>query len=500
MGGGVDLRSYNLDWSEVFLISSTEIKLEIDDFSRFILENGIENIFWSQPSEKFLMERNLKLRFKDSKVFFIFKEQCVFWSDSWGYFNIEDFQESYDNHIFFAINRLKQEFSKQNYWQDSTGSIYEDIKNKGWIFDNEFEKSVRFFEGYVAPEKISKIIMKYSYEYGFRNIKEILISERAGFRDFDDYSDGREFKAPDKSTLESFRTLEKLEFNMSLKNKTHALLFAILLQIKLKLKDKTSHIIPFENLGQIYETLLLFMPKTNYAGFIPISGLEELHKVILEEPSYSLLGFYDRSSDAFQFSELKLYVDASSILHNGPKRGYENKDEPYPNIYYLEDCLRSLKKNSIEVSGIYIDSGTARSVINYEKDFREKYLSIASKYFITPTFTNEKADERLIQKLKDDPNCFVITNDGYDEYNLKENEKKRLISFQRTDSSSYSFYMSDGTDLNKFLEGKTTKFKEFLNVKPLRELGNWPYKEQYDLWEIESFSLALFRKLNKETP
>ena len=96
----------------------------------------------------------------DSRVFFIFVEHCAYWSDSWGFYEIEDFRESESNGTFFAINRLREEYKGKVYWQDSVGSIYEDSKNSGYSLGDDFEKSVRFFDGYVAPNIISTTIMK----------------------------------------------------------------------------------------------------------------------------------------------------------------------------------------------------------------------------------------------------------------------------------------------------------------------------------------------------
>lgn len=489
------MRYYNLNWSEVFLISSTEIKLEIDDFTRYIMENKVENIFWSQPSEKLLKERNIKLRFDDSKLFLIFVGQCIYWSDSWGFNKIEDFQESYSNNMFFAINRLREEYKGKVYWQDSVGSIYEDAKDRGYSIEDEFEESVKFFEGYVASKEISSVIMKYANEKGFRTVNEVLISDRAGFSNIRDYSDGRDFMAPDKSTLESFRALEKLKYYMSLKNKTNALLFAVLLKMKAKVKETESGKIPSVKLDEIWEALSTFMPTNNYVDFSIIRSLEELRKVILENSSYSLIGFYDHSNDAFQFSELKLYVDASNILHNGSKKGYPNKNSPNPNITYLKECLRDLKTNSIEVTGIYIDSGTLRSIRNSGTDTWEEYKKVVKMYKITPTFEGEEADNRLIQKIRDDPNCYVITNDGFGKYDLNDNQRGRLISFQRSKSGNYRFYMFNRTDINEFLGKKDLELKEYLNVEQLKNLGNWPYQDSYDSLEIQSYSNKLFQKL-----
>lgn len=334
------------------------------------------------------------------------------------------------------------------------GSIYEDAKDRGYSIEDEFEESVKFFEGYVASKEISSVIMKYANEKGFRTVNEVLISDRAGFSNIRDYSDGRDFMAPDKSTLESFRALEKLKYYMSLKNKTNALLFAVLLKMKAKVKETESGKIPSVKLDEIWEALSTFMPTNNYVDFSIIRSLEELRKVILENSSYSLIGFYDHSNDAFQFSELKLYVDASNILHNGSKKGYPNKNSPNPNITYLKECLRDLKTNSIEVTGIYIDSGTLRSIRNSGTDTWEEYKKVVKMYKITPTFEGEEADNRLIQKIRDDPNCYVITNDGFGKYDLNDNQRGRLISFQRSKSGNYRFYMFNRTDINEFLGKK----------------------------------------------
>ena len=498
MGGRVDMRYYNLDWSNVFLITSTETMLGIDEFSRFVIENEIENIFWSQPSEAFLKERNTKLRFPDSKIFLVFVGHVMYWSDSWGYWKVEDFLESYENRIFFAINRLKEKYADQIYWKDSVGSLYEDAKYEEYTLEEEFESSVKFFNGCIQNSKSSKVIMDHAKKKGFRMIDEMLISEEAGFVNFDDYSDGKEFRAPNKQTLESVRLLENLEYSLKFKDKTHALLFAVLLWRKEKLKEIQSNNIPPEKLDLIYSDLLMFMPRVSYTGFNRISNQEEVKRMILENSSYSLLGFYDQSNEAFQFSELKLYVDGSSILHNGQKRGYQDENKLYPDISYLEDCLRDLETISIMVTGVYIDSGTVRLLKNSNNEIWKRYQNIADKYSLTPTFTDEKADERLIHKLRDDPNCFVITNDGFDEYNLSESEKGRLIFFQRSKKGRYTFYLNNRTKINKFLGDKNLQLRKYLNIKPLRELGNWPYRDSYDSFEIQSYSNELFQKLKEK--
>jgi hypothetical protein len=183
-------------------------------------------------------------------------------------------------------------------------------------------------------------------------------------------------------------------------------------------------------------------------------------------------------------------------MHNGPRRGGVNRNEKEPNVNYLQDCLNCLKRMEIDPKGIYIDSGTVRAITNSSKHAKNSYFDICNNYEVTPTLTEEKADERLIKKLRDDPNCFVITNDSYDEYELTGLEKERLIRFERT-GSNYNFEMENGSKFIDHLKTIDNEIKKFLNITPLHDLGKWP-KVSFDESEIQSFSIKFSHKLIEE--
>ena len=122
------IRCYDIDLARTYLINSLESELPIDDFGRYVLDNKIENVFRYKPTIEFLNERRVSLKFKESILFVCFHNQNLFWTDSWGYTDINDFLESYDNQIFFAIYESKEKYKDQVNWEDSVGQIYEEVR------------------------------------------------------------------------------------------------------------------------------------------------------------------------------------------------------------------------------------------------------------------------------------------------------------------------------------------------------------------------------------
>ena len=489
------MRSYNIDLRHTFLISSSEVGMEIDEFARYVEENKIENIFWADPLPEFIEERGITLKFPDSRFFIIFHGQTVFLTDSWGYWTISKFLESRNNKIFYAINRLKKEFSNHRHWKASVGHMYDRIEKKGYRTEEELEKSVKFFSGYIESAKSSKMIMEYAKKGEFRNISELIISERSGFINVSDYIEAKDQKIPDMATLNSFRLIEEL-MALGFKNRTEALLFAVLLRNREQLKDKGQSGTPRIEIREVFYELLEFMPDAQNSLFKKITNPDEIKNMILDRTAYSLLGFYNRSTNSFDFKEENIYVDGSNIVHNGTKGGEENRNQKDPDITYLKECLLSLNKIGIVPMGIYMDSETVRAITNSSKQSKEEYVSICESYNVTPSLINEKADERLIQKLKDDPNCFVITNDSYDKYNLIDSERRRLIAFERL-GSDYKFNMGSGLEIADYLKIKGDNYKKYLDIIPMRNVGTWPFGESFDSLEIQTFSANILKKLGR---
>ena len=496
MGGGVDIKLYNIDLRLLFLISSSELWMDIDEFASFIEENKIENIFWSHPSPEFLRERRASKKFPDSKIFVIFHEREMIWTDSWGYWDISEFISSRDNGIFYSINRLKRQFNNMNAWKNSVGEIYGEIKEKGFKSDKELEESVTFFSGYICDSGTSKIIMEYAKKQGFRNISELIISDRAGFSDISDYGDAEEWKAPDIETLNSFRLIQELGQRLNFEDSTEALIFAILLKMKERLRNNEQPSVLRVEIDDILRTFRHFLPTEPNTFFKKISDADEVVRMILSRTAFSLIGYYDRSSNSFLYVSPSVYIDGSNVMHNGTKRGGVNRDQKEPNVNYLQDCLNCLKRMGIDPKGIYIDSETVRGIIKISEQSKKSYYNIFDNYNVTPSLIGEEADERLIKKLRDDPNCFVITNDSYDKYGLTGPEKERLIRFERT-GSNYNFEMETGSKFIDHLKRIDNEIKKFLNMTPLHDLGKWP-NVSFDEPEIQSFSIKFSHKLIEE--
>lgn len=468
------------------MINSFESVLPIDDFGRYVLDNKIENVFMYKPTEEFLNERRVSLKFKESILFVCFHNQNLFWADSWGYTDINDFLESYDNRIFFAINKLKEKYNNQPIWEDPVGHIYEDVKSCNYVSEGELEESVNFFDGDLVNASISKNIIQYANEHGFRRIDELITSMSGGFASHEDYIEAKEFRIPNNQTLRSYKLVEELLDHFDFKNRTEALLFAVLLKLRKEAVEGAESGRMMVGLDKIFHKLQNYLPKINNTNFPKIASKEDLEDIFMKRYAFSLLGFYSPANKAFEYSEVKLYLDGSNIVHNGRKIGTENRNSIKPEIKYLKDCIRCLKNINIIPAGVYFDAGTARDICNISDKAKEEYQKIMRQLEGTPSLYGEKADERLIKKLKDDPNCFIISNDSFDEYNLNDAEKGRLISFDRIESE-YVFKTSNGNLIDDIIDSKKNNFEKYLKIMSLEDLGKWPYPEKYDFLEIDSF-------------
>ena len=134
--------------------------------------------------------------------------------------------------FFFAINKLKEKYNNQPIWEDPVGHIYEEVKSCNYVSEGELEESVNFFDGDLVNASISKNIIQYANEHGFRRIDELITSMSGGFASHEDYIEAKEFRIPNNQTLRSYRLVEELLDHFDFKNRTEALLFAVLLKLR----------------------------------------------------------------------------------------------------------------------------------------------------------------------------------------------------------------------------------------------------------------------------
>ena len=122
---------------------------DIIEFSKYIRANSIKNIFFSEYSDKFISTKKVEPKYKGSKIFYAFdcNKVLMLMTDSWGYDSIEYYEESSENGIFYTINCLKNEYSNEDEWNDSTGRIYQLLRSWGYKSSKVVEYSARFFQG-----------------------------------------------------------------------------------------------------------------------------------------------------------------------------------------------------------------------------------------------------------------------------------------------------------------------------------------------------------------
>ena len=491
-----ELNYYKVEIDNVSLNSTFELMMDIVEFSKFIRNNGIYNIFISEFSEKFTSIKKIKPKFKDSEIFFAFdcNKVLMLWTDSWGCDFIEDYEESWENGIFHTINRLQKEYSGSDDWMDSTGHKYLQLSLSGYKKSEDVEESVKFFQGFLVEYKKYKKAREYSKKGGFTDITQLIISSNAAFENVYDYYEAMEMKAPDMNTLLSMRLIEGLTHEYKFKDYTSALLFAVMLKLNKSKKDSKGEL--KKSLHEIRRELEGYLPKKVCKGFREVQSDKDIIDIIQNEYLFSKIGFYNERNNNFYFSKLKIYIDASNVIHNGQRKGGKNENTDKPKIKFLEECIRSLEEQGIKVIGIYLDSNKYESIMLENKELKTQYEELKKelnnrRISVTETMKGEIADERLIGKLKDDQSCYVISNDFYGEFNLSETQRKRLINFERMTEGKYRFFIQStdhkDIELRSIYSNKTEKLDKYEGVTSLKKIGDWPYPDKYEYFEIITF-------------
>ena len=506
-----EINYYLVDIDNVSLNPKFVLMMNIIDFSNFIRNNGIKDIFISEYSEKFISTKKVEPKYKGSKIFYSFdcNKVLMLWTDSWGYDSIEYYEESSKNGIFYTINSLKKDYSNEDEWNDSPGRIYQLLRSWGYKSSKVVEYSARFFQGNLFRYEIYNKVRKLANKGKFRNITELIISSKAAFENLDDYYDAKELKAPNMVTLSSMRLIEEIKRKFKFEDYTSALLFAVMLKLKKSMEeDKGEQGI---SLDEIRRGLEKYTPKNVYEGFRKIESDEDIINKIQNEFGFSIIGYYNQWNKYFYFSKLKIYIDASNVIHNGQRRGGKNTNTVSPKIEFLDECIKNLREHGIKVTGAFLDyskndwlklesikstiDSSGNELPKSELEFN-KYQELKKKLrgdgiTVTETVKNETADVKLIQKLIDDPSCYVVSNDSFEEFNLLKSQRRRLINFERMDDGKYRFFAQtdDQKDMDpkEIYTNKTKGLERYEDVTSLENIGKWTYPDRYDYEEISEF-------------
>ena len=484
------------DIDNVSLNSKIVLMTDIIEFSKYIRANGIKNIFFSEYSEKFISTNKIEPKYKGSIIFYAFdcNKVLMLWTDSWGYDTIECYEESSENGIFYTINRLKNEYSNEDVWNQSTGLIYQLLRSLGYKSSKVVEYSVRFFQGKLFRYEIYNKVRKVARKGRFENITQLIISSKAAFEDVNDYYAAMEVKAPDMKTLSSMRLIEEIELKYKFENHTSALLFTVMLKMKKLMKGDNGE--EKRSLHEIRRELEKYLPKNVYEGFRKVESDKDIIDMIQNEYGFSMIGFLNENNKYFYFSRLKIYIDASNIIHNGQRKRGENKNTNKPTIEFLKECVSSLEELEIKVTGIYLDYSKEESLMLENREQKNEFQKLKQelekkRILVTVTMKGEIADDRLIRKLKDDQGCYVISNDRYKEYNLSDSQSRRLINFERMSDGKYrfsmGFYENKEIELRGFIADTEKDLEKYENVMSLNNLGTWRYPKIYEYFQIEEF-------------
>ena len=273
-------------------------------------------------------------------------------------------------------------------------------------------------------------------------------------------------------------------------------------------KDKVEQEI---SLDEIKRGLEKYTPKNVYEGFRKVENDKDIIDMIQNEYGFSIIGYYNQRNKYFYFSKLEIYIDASNVIHNGQRRGGKNTNTVSPKIEFLDECIKSLREHGIKVKGAFLDyskndwlklesikstiDSSSNELPKSELEFN-KYQELKKKLIgdgitVTETVKNETADAKLIQKLIDDPSCYVVSNDSFEEFNLLKSQRRRLINFERMDDGKYRFFAQtdDQKDMDpkEIYTNKTKGLERYEDVTSLENIGKWTYPDRYDYEEISEF-------------
>lgn len=511
----------------IMKINLITTKMEINEFTNYIIQNKVNNIYVAEFASFESINGRYLPEFEDSQIFYVLDNKCqLLWTDSKGFYCIDDYLESkglnsfvindHENfniynegiNIFQFIDNYKKKYEDIDIWNNSPGKIYYRLRNANYKSFIDAAKSIDFFEGCIIDRNIYNKLAGYYNSNRFSNITDVIISYRGEFNNSYEIDEAQNYMAPDIKTFESIKLVKMLNNLMKFKDLTVSLLFALMIKYKHEMETKYHKKENIDiTIDKLFEMLKMYMPKSKCKDFRIVNSSEELTKILRENLQFSLIGFlnYSDSSDVkFTFSSLKIYIDGSNIIHNGAHKnngGIKNNNIKKPDVSFLSELIDNLKQKKISIYGIYIDINTIRYLNDHDRKEYDKYLKFKKTSPLIKTMEtlpDEKADERLIQKLKDEPNCFVISNDSFEEYNLSDAEKFRLINFDRNPGSYNLFNSVNHEHLERIFEDNEKRLERYTSIENLKNLGEWPYRDKYDCFNVDNYIPNIINKISQK--
>lgn len=456
--------------------AKVEFPLYPQDFIKFVKHSDVDLIFVMSPENTFIKNRELAKKSMRFPYFTATNGTVVCFMYSMGYSDLESLEQSIENGSFYAINRLKERFH-EGIWEQETGIIYETLTSLGYCDGEEIEEASYFLGGHMNVKRERFVECREAAKKGkFTTLKELCIAKTGEFGEIHDLKDAEIYKAPNGQALEAVRTLENISMALNLSDLSESLIAGVVVSAAAKALEQHTEPV-FIDVHEIMSLYDYWFPHQPCDGFGKKRNEKEIVE-FLESSRGNSLGHYDRSNHQLQFSSARIYLDGANIMFKGAYRGERRESLEAPDMSVLKSCYEKLSKEGLGIVKIIMDGLAARRIYKDDQSANNNILSELKRFgVLETTIKGEKADDVLLQKLRDDPFAYVVSNDSYvKDHSLTERDEKHLIRIEFGEGTLE--FVGTGYEL---LKNWKTIFSELKGKSQLlyhtRELGVWPYTD-----------------------
>jgi hypothetical protein len=457
--------------------ANVEVSLYPEDFLKFIKNHGLTDIYLVEKDDPFVVRKDIVKKSRCNYFFAATHDNVICFLDAMGFSNLESLEESIQNRSFYAIQRIK-DTDNSDYWKEDTGTIYEDLSEKGYNDDTKIRNAYRFLEENIDIMTYDEFLQceARAKDGSFRTLHEICISKQAGFRDRYDYEEARELMAPDIQSLDAHRLLEEIQDELDYDNMSESLIAGVIVHLATE-NEKNVEGETFIDLTKIYNLYRHWQPEKPREELNRFKKEEDID-TFLQSSKGRLLGYYSPSNRQYQFSFARIYIDGANVAFKGAKRGDGSKGLNRPDISVLTSCYDKIQNESFGPVKIIFDGLVAKHILNEDAGSNRKLFDELKKARkLELTIMGETADDVLIQKMRDDPHAYIVVNDDYSkDHHLTERDLEQVINI-RFIENMVEFY---GIGFEK-LKKRSSLFTKLNGCGPLlfnlKKLGVWSYEK-----------------------
>ena len=330
---------------------------------------------------------------------------------------------------------------------------------------------------------------------GFKTFRELCAAVRGGFSGISELYDAMDIKAPDAETLRAYSLVKELMVLNDLSDLSEGLVVAL---VAVRMSGKAvagleERSVSLDEIWLDFSEIVHGKAKNIFNRFQSEADIERF----LEGSKGRFLGNYSQTNREIYFSMARIYIDGANLAFMGAKRGERRKSLERPDYSLLEKCVCKIRELSLGDSKIIFDGLVGKKLerTGTEADKRI-YFNLKDQGKLEITVLGEKADDVIIQKLRDDPHAFAIANDNYaKDHNFTDRDRSHQINF-RFDGSSFEFYGEGFETLTRLHEMFLRAIETRTDLRSLSRLGQWPYSGK--LRDPEMYVLSCCGKNNSQ--